>query len=299
MSDQQERGDERQGQKGRQGARWGQKRRLEFIDYRLRWDGHINRSNLTDFFGISVPQASLDLSEYAKLAKDNLEYDVRARVYRSTHLFSPVFATSSLECYLNDLLSVAVQSDMQYGNFLGWHAPVAAVPRLLRRLDADVISKILRAIRENEAVQVLYQSMKNPDGIERKLTPHSLVHDGYRWHTRAWCHKNQAFRDFLLSRIIGARQPEPDEDRMEYDTVWNSWVEVVLIAHPELSLSQRRLIESDYAMVNGEAHLQCRQALLHYLLFQLNLTEDQSKQAPEALQLSLKNKEEIYALLRQ
>lgn len=299
MSDQLERGDERQGQKGRQGARWGQERRLEFIDYRLRWDGHINRSDLTDFFGISVPQASLDLSEYAKLAKGNLEYDVRARVYRSTHLFNPIFATSSLECYLNDLLSMAVQSDMRYGSFLGWHAPIAAVPRLLRRLDVDVTSKILRAIRENEVVQVLYQSMTTPDGSERKLTPHSLVHDGYRWHTRAWCHKSQAFRDFLLSRIIQAGQPEPDENRTECDTAWNNWVEVVLIAHPELSPSQRHLIESDYAMTNGEVHLQCRQALLHYLLFQLNLTEAQSKQAPEALQLSLKNKEEIYSLLRQ
>ncbi|EPY3977508.1 MULTISPECIES: helix-turn-helix transcriptional regulator [Klebsiella] len=299
MSDQLKRGDERQVQKGRQGARWGQERRLEFIDYRLRWDGHINRSDLTDFFGISVPQASLDLSEYAKLAKDNLEYDVRARVYRSTNLFNPVFATSSLECYLNDLLSMAVKSDMQYGSFLGWHAPVAAVPRLLRRLDVDITCKILRAIRENEAVQVLYQSMKTPEGSERKLTPHSLVHDGYRWHTRAWCHKSQTFRDFLLSRIIQAGQPEPDEDRSECDMAWNNWVEVVLIAHPELSPSQRHLIESDYAMANGEAHLQCRQALLHYLLFQLNLTEAQSKQTPEALQLSLKNKEEIYSLLRQ
>ena len=44
--------------KGRQGARWGQERRLEFIDYRLRWDGQINRSSLTDFFGISVPPVS-------------------------------------------------------------------------------------------------------------------------------------------------------------------------------------------------------------------------------------------------
>lgn len=88
-------GDKQGSQKGRQGARWGQERRLEFIDYRLRWDGQINRSSLTDFFGISVPQASLDLSEYTKLAPDNLEYDMSSRVYRSTKLFQPVYMTSS------------------------------------------------------------------------------------------------------------------------------------------------------------------------------------------------------------
>ncbi|EKN3687214.1 helix-turn-helix transcriptional regulator [Serratia proteamaculans] len=298
MSDQFKEGEEQPSQRGRQGARWGQERRLEFIDYRLRWDGQINRSNLTDFFGISVPQASLDLSEYTQLAPDNLEYDMRARVYRSTRLFQPVFATSSLECYLNDLLSVTVQSDLNYGNFLGWRAPVAAVPRLLRRLDTDVVCQILRAIRESETVQVIYQSMSDPEGSKRTLTPHSLVHDGYRWHTRAWCHKRREFRDFLLSRIVQAQNAGPDAERTNCDTAWNTYIKVILIAHPGLRSAQRSLIETDYAMNDGEIHLECRQALLHYLLFQLNLTEVQSNQSPEALQLALKNKDEIYALLK-
>lgn len=298
MPNQIKEGDEQSGQKGKQGARWGQERRLEFIDYRLRWDGQINRSNLTDFFGISVPQASLDLSEYTQLAPDNLEYDMRARVYRATQLFQPIYATSSLERYLNDLLNIAVQSDVQYGNFLGWRSPVAAVPRLLRRLDTDVVSQILRAIRESEAVQVIYQSMNDPEGSERILTPHSLVHDGYRWHTRAWCHKRGEFRDFLLSRIVEAQNAGPDEERASFDTAWNTCIKVILTAHPGLRPAQRRLIETDYAMVDGEIHLDCRQALLHYLLFQLNLTESQSNQEPEALQLALKNKDEIYELLK-
>ena len=298
MSDKFREGDERVSQKGRLGARWGQERRLEFIDYRLRWDGQINRSSITDFFGISVPQASLDLNEYAKLAPDNLQYDMRARVYRSTGLFKPVFAASSLECYLNDLLRIAVQPEIHFGSFLGWHSPVAAVPRLLRRLDTDVVSQILRAIRDSEAVQILYQSMSDPEGSERKLTPHSLVHDGYRWHTRAWCHKRKEFRDFLLSRIVQAQNAGPDEERTNCDTAWNTYIKVILLAHPGLNSAQRNLIETDYAMVDGEIHLECRQALLHYLLFQLNLTEAQSNQAPEALQLALKNKDEIYALLK-
>ncbi|HCF8639021.1 TPA: WYL domain-containing protein [Klebsiella pneumoniae] len=298
MSDKFREKDKLASQKGRQGARWGQERRLEFIDYRLRWDGQINRSSLTDFFGISVPQASLDLNEYAKMAPGNLEYDMRARVYRSTKLFKPVFAASSLECYLNDLLRVAVQPEIQFGSFLGWRSPVSAVPRLLRRLDTDVVSQILRAIREREAVQVIYQSMSDPEGSERTLTPHSLVHDGYRWHTRAWCHKRREFRDFLLSRIVQAQNAGPDEERTNCDTAWNTYIKVILIAHPKLQPAQRSLIESDYAMVDGEIHLECRQALLHYLLFQLNLTEAQSNQAPEALQLALKNKDEIYTLLK-
>ena len=37
----------------RQGLRWGVERRLEFIDFRLFWDGRINRGDLTEQFGIS------------------------------------------------------------------------------------------------------------------------------------------------------------------------------------------------------------------------------------------------------
>uniref|UniRef100_A6W313 Transcriptional regulator n=1 Tax=Marinomonas sp. (strain MWYL1) TaxID=400668 RepID=A6W313_MARMS len=290
--------DDQPTRKGRQGARWGQERRLEFIDYRLRWDGQINRSNLTDFFGISVPQASLDLTEYAKLAPDNLKYDASVRVYRSTCSYQSVFASSSLERYLDDLLRVAIQPEIPYGSFLGWHSPVAAVPRPLRRLSTDVVIEILRAIRENESVQVTYQSMNDPKGSERKLTPHALVHDGYRWHIRAYCHKRKEFRDFLLSRIVNVQNVGQSQDFDEIDTSWNTMVEVIIIAHPDLSPAQRSLIESDYAMENGEAHLKCRQALLYYLLFQLNLTDAQSGQTPEALQLALKNRDEVYNFIQ-
>lgn len=297
MTDKASSGDDPSSSKGRQGARWGQERRLEFIDYRLRWDGQINRSDLTDFFGISVPQASLDLTEYTKLAQENLEYDTRARVYRSTDSFQPVFAASSLERYLDDLLRVTIHPEVPYGSFLGWHSPVAAVPRLERRLDTGIVSRILRAIREQESVQVVYQSMNDPVGSERRLAPHALVHDGYRWHVRAYCHKREGFRDFLLSRIVEAKTAGPDEAQSSSDDAWNRMVEVVIISHPGLLPDQRSLIERDYAMVNGEIHLQCRQALLHYLLFQLNLTDAQAAQSPEAIQLALKNREEVLPLL--
>ena len=50
-------------------------------------------------------------------------------------------------------------------------------------------------------------------------------------------------------------------------------------------------------MENGEMLIECRQALLLYLLFQLNLTDDQATQRPEVIQLALKNRDEIYGLV--
>jgi hypothetical protein len=37
--------------------RWELERRLEFIEYRLFWEGGSNRSDLVDEVGVSVPQA--------------------------------------------------------------------------------------------------------------------------------------------------------------------------------------------------------------------------------------------------
>ena len=42
--------------------RWGVEQRLEFIEFRLFWEGHVNRSDLMDQFGVSVNQASTDLN---------------------------------------------------------------------------------------------------------------------------------------------------------------------------------------------------------------------------------------------
>lgn len=45
-------------------------------------------------------------------------------------------------------------------------------------------------------------------------------------------------------------------------------------------------------------HVECRRALLLYLLFQLNLNEDQADQRPEVIQLALKNRDEIKDLIQ-
>ena len=38
--------------------KWGVERRLEFIEFRLFWEGGVNRADLIEMFGVSVPQAS-------------------------------------------------------------------------------------------------------------------------------------------------------------------------------------------------------------------------------------------------
>ena len=71
--------------------RWNIERRLEFIEFRLYWEGGINRADIVDQFGLSVPQASKDLSRYQVLAPNNLAYDKRKKRYFPAPGFSPRF----------------------------------------------------------------------------------------------------------------------------------------------------------------------------------------------------------------
>ena len=71
------------------GLRWGVERRLEFIEFRLFWEGRLNRSDITDFFGVSVPQASKDLSLYQELAPGNMDYDKSEKRYVAGPGFKP------------------------------------------------------------------------------------------------------------------------------------------------------------------------------------------------------------------
>ena len=72
--------------------RWSTRKRLEFIESRLFWDGKISRKDLTDYFDVSVPQATKDLKMYSELAPENIHYDNRAKHYQAGTNFKPEFS---------------------------------------------------------------------------------------------------------------------------------------------------------------------------------------------------------------
>jgi len=279
-------------------ARWGQERRLEFIDFRLRWDGRLNRGDLIAFFGISVPQASKDIARYGELAPSNLQYDASAKVYVATDCFRPVYpASSSPSRYLSDLLASEIGVLEQEASFVGWRPPVSYVPTPVRALSADTLMHLLRAIREGAGLRVLYQSMSRPRAVRRTLTPHAFAHDGFRWHVRAYCHEREQFRDFVIPRMLELEGAEPAGPGAAADVEWQTSVELVLQPNPELSTAHRRVVELDYGMTGGEVSLICRQALLFYVLHQLGLDGRRGKR-PQAQQVVLKNQAKLKRYLR-
>lgn len=253
--------------------RWGVEQRLEFIEFRLYWEGQINRADITEQFGVSVPQASKDISLYEEKAPGNLVYDKSDKRYRTSAEFSPVFLKPDPDRYLTQLKTVADRTISPQETWLSEPPPLDSMPVPHRRVDVNVLRSILHAIRKSRALQIHYQSMNptRPDPSWRWISPHAFANDGLRWHVRAFCHKDQKFKDFLLSRCLGAKADDEPAAAPDQDLSWNEFFDVILVPNPKLSHEQQRVIAQDYSMTNGGIAIPVRKALLYYFRKRLRL----------------------------
>jgi hypothetical protein len=271
-------------------------RRLEFIEFRLFWEGRINRGDLIDYFGISAPQASADLALYQDLAGDGLHYDRRAKTYVAAPGFTPRLARSNARLYLANLRLIADDVLTQDELWASWLPPFAALPSLRRRIDTDTLREVLAAIQTGAAIHIEYQSLSRPKPGWRWITPHALVFDGRRWHARAWCHQREDFRDFLFARMLRIDGRRPDVIDPEDDLEWQFQVTARLEPHPDLEEDQRRVVESDYDMENGILEVKMRLCLAFYFVKQFGLDADIEPGSALRHHLVLKNGTEIEAL---
>lgn len=273
-------------------AKWGLERRLEFIDFRLRWDGRLNRVDLKNFFGVSTPQASLDIAKYLEMAPENAIYDRSQRVYLATSSFQPLFQANEPSRYLSELLARATGLLPAELSFFGWAPAVASAPVPARTLSAEVLSGLLAAIRTQRAVSILYQSMSTPEPSERVIHPHALGFDGFRWHVRGFCRTRERYLDFVIARMLSLKPlDEPGTDGAN-DNEWAQVVRLVLTPNPLLPPAARSAIALDYGMTDGEVTLECKQALLFYTLEKLGLNATVDAD-PKRHQIVLKNASEV------
>ncbi|CCN23601.1 WYL domain-containing protein [Bordetella bronchiseptica] len=273
--------------------RWGVERRLEFIEFRLFWEGHVNRGDLMDAFGISVNQASADLNRYLNMAPENMVYDKSARTYVRGARFEPRFLKPDAAGYLSQLRSVSDGIIAQEESWIGQLPAFDTVPSPVRGIDAGHLREVIRAIRDTRAIEVEYQSLSYQAPRRRWIAPHAIAFDGFRWHTRAWCFTDRCFKDFLLARILGICDTRPSDIAASQDTDWQTHVTLNIGPHPGLSDAQKKVIALDYGMRNGKAKISIRKALLYYTLKRLGLDNEPASRKPADQQIALLNQEVI------
>jgi predicted DNA-binding transcriptional regulator YafY len=273
--------------------RWGAEQRLEFIEFRAFWEGGVNRSDLTERFGVSVPQASNDLAQYRELVPENLHYDSSAKRYVATEAFKPRFLSPNPDRYLAQLRALAEGLVKQRETWLG-AAPVAeAMPIPARKVDPSLFRQLLAAMRDGASVEVQYHSMskERPSALWRRVTPHAFATDGLRWHVRGYCHLDNNYKDFILSRWRGLRDLGPPGAGQAQDKDWQGEFSVALKPNPDLSDSQREAVAWEYNMPKGKCALQVRRAMLYYLRKRLRL--DVEGDSPAERPVVVANREEF------
>lgn len=273
--------------------RWGVEQKLQFIEFRLFWEGHVNRGDLIDKFGISQNQASGDLNRYIALAPDNMIYDKSGKTYVRSSSFSPLFLEPDATQYILQLRSVAEGLVGKEDAWIGNLPAFDTAPSPARGIDPVVLRAIVIAIRRHDAVEVRYQSMSSPDPEWRWIAPHALAFDGFRWHARSYCENSGEYRDFVISRIVATRQSRDARMISTNDTAWDEIVDLKIAPHPDLSTAQKRAIELDYGMISGSVHIPVRRALLYYALKRLGLDTDPAARKPQDQQIVLLNREAL------
>lgn len=253
--------------------RWSVEKRLEFIDFRLFWEGQINRADIIERFNVSVPQASNDLKQYQEAAPKNLSYDHKQKRYFASNSFKPAFFEPDSEAYLwqmRDDVSAMSGVDGAWLPDLPTH-DIVQMPR--RNTPTHVLQDVLASVRGEKPIEIFYQSMSSDEPSWRSITPHAFAFDGMRWHARAYCHRAKKHKDFLLSRIQEIRPSAETPVSGREDAVWNEIFTVTLKPHPKLSKSQANAVAIDYSMKDMRLDVSVRLALLYYLLRRLGLAD--------------------------
>ena len=273
--------------------RWGVAQRLEFIEFRLFWEGRVNRSDLMEQFGLSVNQASADLNRYIGFAPDNMVYDKSARTYVRGPEYAPHFLKPDASRYLAQLRSLADGIMDSDDTWIAELPSYDAAPTPARAVNPVTLRSVVGAIRRSEAIEVKYQSLSRPEPSWRWIAPHAIGFDGFRWHTRAFCRTDQVFKDFLLSRILQTRGVQGNEVTAATDKAWQEHVTLEIAPHPDLSETQAKVIALDYGMRGGKAKIKVRRALLYYALKRLGLDTDPGARKPQDQQIVLLNSSEF------
>lgn len=274
-----------------------QRKRYEFIEFQLMWDGTVGRKILTEKFEISPQQATLDLTSYLDLEPKNMSYDPRQRTYIARSGFCPAFVKGEATEYLQHL-------EMLHHGYRApdeiWPASIPefdAVAASTRKADPATLKPVLRAIRDRHCVEVMYVSLSSESESPRCLYPHAIASDGHRWHMRAFDGDKNRYSDFVLSRIEKITTKKDNDQELPEDKEWSKIVNLRLQPDPTLGDRQRERLEIEYDMSNGELLLKVRQAMLFYYLrfygFNPHDVETDMIRNKSSFSLSIKNLEEV------
>lgn len=256
------------------------------IELLLHWEGSVRPNLLQQYGGITRQYASRLLNSYVKENPQALAYDASQKLYLPTAAFAPALVSGDANEYLNWLVGINAANAAPL--------PTQRVQLPARHITPIFMRPIVKALREGRRLEVDYSSITNPSDDGRIIVPHHLVKTTLRWHVRAWCEKNEDYRDFVLSRFRGTPELLGKSDKTAAeDAGWQTKVQVKLAPDSRFTQPQREVIEREYGMRNGFLCVTTRGCLVHYLLQALNINPNELSAEAAAQQLIIINESDI------
>lgn len=280
-------------EEGSERLRWGVQRRLEFIDFRLFWDGRFNRSDLSATFAISAQQASSDIGQYEKIAPANLRYDRAEKAYIRTDDFAPAFIGLTIERYLLQLVAIENRWMRPEDTWFEAIPPVELITLGRRPTDPTVLLRVLDAIRKRQEIDISYASLTGSVQPSRTIAPHALAHSAGRWYVRSWSKDHNDFRDYNLNRIatVGDHRPSTIDTALDFE--WVHQINLDIRPNPELSPERQAAVAAEHGMIDGRLLRPCRLSLSFYLMSEYNLDVEPGILKPEKQQIVMQNRDEV------
>jgi len=234
--------------------KYAQRERLIYLDKCFAWRGIANRRDLIERFGVSTAQAALDFKAYLERAtKTPPIYDGGLKTY---------LAAKNHESLFTETLHHDWSSIIPKGN----PSQFDELPKLNRLSDANIVSKIYRAIEEKRGIEVRYISMMTGNETDQWIAPTHFASDGERIHLRAFSFKHNQYRDYIPVRIdeTSSFQTRKLDDELPEDTEWDTWVRIHLVPKSDLSPAQVKAVKREYGFSGKSFCVETRQALEFY-----------------------------------
>lgn len=260
--------------------------RLFYLEFLALFTGQVSRKDLVNRFGISEPAATKDISNYAGIAPNVINYDLRRKCYvftgGKTH-----FAHNIDQALFSLAGERAIAIDSEHAKRL----PSWVDTSIKRKVPLELAATITRCIYQHRIMKAEYGSLSSGSRV-RTFSPVSIVHDGLRWHIRCYDHEHKQYRDYNLSRFKEAEDADASDITLNEDIEWNNEVTLKLVPHPKIEHTETIIM--DYDIKDGAKYVKLKVCLVGYFLRHWHIDfSDNASGSPLAQQLFLDNKKEL------
>lgn len=229
--------------------------RLVYLDQCLTWRGQVNRKDLIERFGISSPQAAIDLREYLeRVAEPKPKYDTVRK------------------CYLADIRHRGLPFVENAGTpdeFVRTPASdgFSVLPSPGRQCPPFVMRQLWQAIEQRQKIEIDYVSMSSGLRLSQWIAPKHFASDGERLHVRAWSFHRQEWRDYLPVRVLpeSSFAAAPLTEDLPRDADWEELIEIRLRPLRGLTEEQQAAVRLEYGFTQEVLSFEVRRSLEFYV----------------------------------